>query len=95
MLTLFTIILQDVGDGVIDAVSKISPYDATAYGGLVLVLVIFLYMQYKDKQKQAESLEKVVETMKDIELSLRDIPELKMLILTHLLNNKQSPNSDV
>jgi len=85
--------IQELPDGVIETISKVSPYDATAYGGLVLVLLIMLYLQYKDKQRQAESLEKLVETLKDIEINLRAIPDLKMLILSRLLNNKSDSDA--
>lgn len=93
MIALWMLFIQEIPDGVIETISKVSPYDATAYGGLVLVLLVTLYLQYKDKQRQAESLEKLVDTLKDIEINLRAIPDLKMLILSRLLNNK--PDSDV
>jgi len=94
MLFLFNMLMQDVPDGVVDAVTRISPYDGAAYGGLVLVLLIVLYLQYKDKQKQAEALEKAVETLNDIEISLRAIPELKLLILSKLLNTNPPNTND-
>jgi len=93
MMTLWMLFIQELPDGVIETISKVSPYDATAYGGLVLVLLIMLYLQYKDKQRQAESLEKLVETLKDIEINLRAIPDLKMLILSRLLNNKSDSDA--
>jgi hypothetical protein len=80
-------LIQDVPDGVIDAVTKISPYDATAYGGLILVLLVFIWIQYKDKQRQAQSLEKVVESLHDIEIHLTAVSDLKMLIMSMMLKS--------
>jgi hypothetical protein len=88
-------LIQDVQDGVVEAVTKISPYDATAYGGLVLVLLIFLYIMYKDKQKQADSLEKITDVLRDIEVQMHSISDLKTMVMARLLNLKPPPNTDV
>ena len=88
-------LIQEIQEGVVEAVTKISPYDATAYGGLVLVLLIFLYIMYKDKQKQAESLEKITEVLRDIEVQMHSISDLKTMVMARLLNLTPPPHSDV
>jgi len=94
MLHYLTPLLQEIPDGVVDGISNISPYDATAYGGLVLVLLIFVYLQWKDKQKMAESLEKMTEVLRDIEVQLHPIQDLKLLIMSNLLNKPNNRDTE-
>ena len=55
------------------------------------MLLLVVYLQYKSGQKQAETLEKLVETLHDIEVQMHSIGDLKAIILAKILN---SPSND-
>lgn len=76
----FIAFLQDVPD-VADKLFKVSPYDATAYGALVVVLFVFAYIQWKEKREDAKRLEKFVEVLQGVEIHMRQLDDIKQLLL--------------
>jgi hypothetical protein len=81
LLILQILMTQDVPDGVTDALLQVSPYNAVAYGALVAVLLFFGYLQWKEKEKQAVRMDKLADTLMNIEIQLRQLDDVKHILL--------------
>lgn len=85
--------LQQIQDSVVESATKVSPFNAAAYGVLVGVLILFIYMMWKDKERQAETYEKMADAMKGIEISMRSMDEMKTMLYVDKFNRAVPPPS--
>lgn len=96
MLTPLFTVLQEIPDGVIDAALKANPYNAVAYGLLVLVLMVFSFINYRDRRRTEKALFKymseTVALLSRVEEKMVVLHDLRGLV-TNLLNPSHPPKS--
>ena len=91
MLTILPYLLQEIPDGVTDAALSANPWNTAAYGLLVVVLMAFSYLNYRDRRSVEKEYFKymatTIELLAKVEVKMTVLTELRSLFIDHI----QSP----
>ena len=96
MSTILLAIYQQIPDGIIDAALTANPYNAAAYGLLVLVLMLFSFINYRDRRRTEKELYKYMAStvllLEKVEGKMGILQDLRSLLIDHIQTTSSSDN---
>jgi len=88
MFTILTFLYQQIPDGIIEAALGANPYNTAAYGLLVLVLMVFAFLNYRDRRRSEKELYKYISStvilLAKVETKMAILQDLRSLLITHI-----------
>ncbi len=97
MFTIFPILLQEIPDGVIDAALKANPYNAIAYGLLVVVLMLFSFLNYRDRRRMEKQhfkyMTETIGLLGRVEEKMVVLQDIRSLLINSIQKTIKDPES--